>query len=348
MGFMDSTPSVTLGDVAKAAGVSRATVSRALKNNPVISAACRKQVQKIAQEMGYRPDPEASRLLAYLKHSRKAKFESVVGILNAHSPPEKMWIDPYTRALIAGAKRRAEAIGYATDELALTEPGMTPRRIDEILDARGIRGVLIPPEPEPLFQAGLDWSKVAAVATTTTAEPLRLHRVLPHNFLNMRLLIHAALDLGYRRIGLVQWPQLEERQMFAPTEVYTWFAHFAKRIPPLPVFEWNWALGEKVFPRVRSWFQKHKPDLVLGIDDYVLDALQEGTGLKAPHDFGYISYGEAPAGFSRLDQNPAAVGAAAIDMLSAQIHRGETGLPQIPKTMLIEGMFVPGSTTRRQ
>ena len=58
---------VTLGEIAKAAGVSRATASRALQNNPLIAAATRQRVQNIAEKLGYRPDPEASRLLPYLK-----------------------------------------------------------------------------------------------------------------------------------------------------------------------------------------------------------------------------------------------------------------------------------------
>jgi len=69
---------------------------------------------------------------------------------------------------------------------------MSARRIDQIILARGIRGILIPPEPDPLFRTTLDLSKIAAVATTTTAEPVNLHRVLPNNFFNVRLMLEEA------------------------------------------------------------------------------------------------------------------------------------------------------------
>lgn len=52
----------TIEDVARVAGVSLATVSRALRGLPNVAAVTRERVQKVAEELGYRPDPNASRL----------------------------------------------------------------------------------------------------------------------------------------------------------------------------------------------------------------------------------------------------------------------------------------------
>ncbi len=341
-------PRATLGDIARAAGVSRATVSRALNDNPMISAPVRERIQKLAKRLGYRPDPEVARLLGYLKRSRKVRMESVVAVLNAYDPPERMRAEAYTQRLLHGARKRAEELGYVLDELPLLSAGMTPRRFDQIVRARGIKGLLVPPEPEPLFRAGIDWSAVAAVATTTTAQPLDLHRVLPHNFSNMRRLIEAVLARGYERIGLVYWPVLEERQMNAATSVLGWYSRVAKRCAPLPMLEWNWKLGgPKLDDVLRAWLKKARPDLVLGFGDYLRQRLTQACGLRVPEDVGYLSYGETTPGVDHLDQNPEAVGAAALDLLSAQIHRGEAGVPTTPKTTLIEGRLVEGSTLRR-
>lgn len=53
---------VTIRDIAKAAGVSTSTASRALNNNPHISTATIQKVKKIATELGYRPDYNAKNL----------------------------------------------------------------------------------------------------------------------------------------------------------------------------------------------------------------------------------------------------------------------------------------------
>ena len=46
---------VTIKDIARAAGVSHTTVSRALKGNPAISAETTERIQELAQQMGYIP-----------------------------------------------------------------------------------------------------------------------------------------------------------------------------------------------------------------------------------------------------------------------------------------------------
>ena len=52
-------PSVTLKDVAKVAGVSYATVSRALSGSPEISEETRRRILKLCKEMGYTPNSVA-------------------------------------------------------------------------------------------------------------------------------------------------------------------------------------------------------------------------------------------------------------------------------------------------
>ncbi len=297
--------------------------------------------------MGYRPDPEAARLMSYLKRSAITPFESVLGILNEYPSDAEMRRSRYTAELIHGAERRAKELGYAIDILALGQDGMSPRRMDQIIHARGIRGVLVPPEPEPLFSTGLDWKKIAAVATTTTALPLRLHRVLPHNFSNLRIILDALLERDYRRIGLIRWPQLEERQMFASSAIYALYAHVERKIARLPLFEWRWKEPEeKRRKRIAAWVAKAKPEVVLGFGDYNLEVLKAATGMRVPEDIGFASYGECDPEIARLEQCPARIGAAAMDLLTAQVKRGDAGIPSVPKTTLIEGVFVAGTTLR--
>ena len=53
---------VTIKDIAKQAGVSVSTTSRALNDNPRISAETRERVKKIAAELGYQPNYTARNL----------------------------------------------------------------------------------------------------------------------------------------------------------------------------------------------------------------------------------------------------------------------------------------------
>src|SRR5690606_4643120 len=66
-------------DVASRAGVSVATVSRALRGLPHVSAATREKVLRAAEELDYRPNPHAARLAA----GRSGTVGVAVPVLNS-------------------------------------------------------------------------------------------------------------------------------------------------------------------------------------------------------------------------------------------------------------------------
>ncbi len=55
---------VTIKDIAKVAGVSYSTVSKALNNSPLVKPATKKRIIDIAEEMGYEPNFAAQRLVS--------------------------------------------------------------------------------------------------------------------------------------------------------------------------------------------------------------------------------------------------------------------------------------------
>ena len=57
---------VTLKDLARELNISTSTVSRALKDNPVISGSTKARVQKLAKELNYEPNA----LALSLRHSK--------------------------------------------------------------------------------------------------------------------------------------------------------------------------------------------------------------------------------------------------------------------------------------
>lgn len=77
---MAQKPETTIHDIAKALNISASTVSRALKDNPLIKEATRKRIQDAAKEMGYRPNT----LAANFRTRRTNTIGVIVPLINRH------------------------------------------------------------------------------------------------------------------------------------------------------------------------------------------------------------------------------------------------------------------------
>src|SRR5918994_1363081 len=102
----------TIEHVASAAGVSVATVSRALRGLPNVAVSTRARVEEVARSLNYRADPAASRLAA----GRSRTIAVVVPLINS-------W---YFANVVAGAEAVCAEDGY--DLLILTAPNPASRQ----------------------------------------------------------------------------------------------------------------------------------------------------------------------------------------------------------------------------
>jgi LacI family transcriptional regulator, repressor for deo operon, udp, cdd, tsx, nupC, and nupG len=176
-------------DVAAAANVSVATVSRALRNLPNVAESTRAHVVAVAEQMNYRADPVASRLAA----GRGSTITVVV-------PHLASW---YFSTVIAGAEAVCSEAGYeclvigvgsidACNRL-LDEPGHLERRTD---------GVVLVNVPASVAQAESLRARGVALATVGTRTPGH-PSVSIDDVHTGRLAVEHLLSLGHERIGLI-------------------------------------------------------------------------------------------------------------------------------------------------
>ncbi|MER7882468.1 LacI family DNA-binding transcriptional regulator [Streptomyces fimicarius] len=111
---------VTLLDVARAAGVSKSTVSDALQGSGRVAGATRDRVRAVAEELGYRPNSAARRL-------RRAS----TGAVGLHLPATATRLDYYMN-LAFGAVERAQEDGL--DMVLLAPSGASGGRIASRVD----------------------------------------------------------------------------------------------------------------------------------------------------------------------------------------------------------------------
>jgi LacI family transcriptional regulator len=84
---------LTLDDIAKLAGISRATASRAINNRPDVSPAVRKRIQEILQETGFQPNAAA--------HSLASQRSDMIGLVISRTV-RGIFADPYFPRLAEG------------------------------------------------------------------------------------------------------------------------------------------------------------------------------------------------------------------------------------------------------
>lgn len=336
---------VTLKDVADAANVSRMTVSLALRDAPSLPEATRARVRAVAARIGYQPDPDISRLMEVVR-AKKARAEpSKIAYLTAYQN-RSAWEKEATQWLYYdGARKRAHDCGFVLEEHWLRAPGMTDRRLSEIIHARGIEGAIVAPLPghEPIFD-GFRWDYVSAVELGYSLSRPALNRACNHQFQSMMLLARSLRDTGYERTGLALSRDQDERVNHNWRAAYlaaqSLWTKPANRIEPFLPVDWN----RLAFQR---WFNDTRPDCIITIGRDVARWTSQ-LSLRIPQDIGLANVDLSPdmTGITGIDQNSRKVGAAAVDLLLSQIRNSERGIPGVPRIVMVEGTFVPGTTTR--
>jgi LacI family transcriptional regulator len=102
---------------------------------------------------------------------------------------------------------------------------------------------------------------------------------------------------------------------------------------------------EKAFDQ---WLETQRPDVILTSEWHHVQMHCRRLGLRIPQDIGLVDLQNAPADTPRasVDQCDKNVGAAAIDIILAQINRHERGRLLNVKTVLISGRWSDGPTVR--
>ena len=334
---------LTMQQIADAAGVSRMAVSLALRNSPKISKATTERIRRIADDLGYRPNPMVSALMTQLRHGRKVRKPSILAYVTTY-PTEDGWrrFAPFV-AFYEGAKRRAETLGYVLEEWWLRRPAMTEQRFCDVLFTRDIHGMVFAPLPAGGGALCLDWPRFASSAIAYSATSPAIHRASNDQFGTITLALAELSRLGYRRIGLAITRESDERvrqQWSAGMLVYQ------QRVPPenrVPLL-----LATTPFRRAFSeWFGEHRPEAVLSLAGQCVRVLNE-LGVRVPEDagFAHLALTAEDHEWAGVNQNSELVGAAALDLVDAQLRRNEHGIPAQAKTVLIPGVWVPGPTVR--
>lgn len=185
----------TSRDVARLAGVSRATVSLVLNNVPDvhISPETRQRVLEAVQQLNYYPDVSARRLVSGRTHTIALVW---------HRGPDQMYRDAFLPGLLQGATRAARRYGYPV----LFRPMESDEPDDAYVElARGRH-------TDGLILSGPRSDDTALLDFHREGFPIVIHGQLPgtdvpsvdvDNVQGATAAVEHLLRLGHRRIGMI-------------------------------------------------------------------------------------------------------------------------------------------------
>lgn len=337
--------SPTIREIAAQTGYSRSTVGAALQNRPDIAESTRRKIHKAAEKMGYQQDAEIRRLMSYLRRRRGTR-ESVSIALLHDAGGNARWLEAaWNKSFWQGMKAQAEYLGFDVNLIDAGEYRRDRRRIASVLAARGIRGVVFDGTVDNQTVAGAQLSAFCGVHVGTHPWESLYHSACPDFAHNIHLALRKVAELGYERPGLALLDFLEERTNHLYHGTYLWWQQAEvkakNRIRPLV-----YGYSGNPHSALIKWIRSKQPDVLLLNDQTALKKLH-AAGFKVPDDIAlvHLNLAEDVPGWSGIDQGRDRLGQAAVDILSAQFSRGDSGPPDMPRTVMIRGHWHEGATT---
>ena len=336
----------TVRTIAKSLKLSRSTVANALRGLSSVKPTTRIRVQRAAKTMGYSVQPFASAVMSQMRRSGQSRLLGTLAVLEMDEPGRPSGAAIFHKKLFEGIEKRAADMGFMATRWTYGGAKSLPlTRLNQILQWRGIQGLLFMPTwSEPDFRA-LDWARFTAIYVDYLVRSPALHTVSTDHFRSLSVALEKARSLGYRRPGFAVARRADERLGGRWTGAYLSHLHShpeVTAVPPLLADDIN----EECF---LPWFRAHDPDVVI---THWLDAPRhmtaEGAEIPRKHGFICLNVLPAPPEFSGIDLQPRLLGARSVELVVGQLMRHDRGVPELASNTLIPSRWIDGATLARR
>lgn len=336
-------PTPTLRTLARSLGLSRTTVSDALRGSPRVNAETMKRVREAADAAGYKHNPLTGAVMSQLRRSRGQQFRGVIAAIELVQPDRPPQSVRYSQAVKEGINERAGELGFKVENFEIGPEGLRLNRLDSILNARGIQGLVLLPAAGFPDISELSWHRYTAVYTDYLIDHPPLHCVCADHYRSMVSLLQDLHGRGYRRPGLFMEISLDERLQFRWEGAFLAQQKYLPDITEVPPL----LLTSVTQPQFTRWFKKYKPDVVLGHFPEAIGWMQQcGARLPETHAFVCLNSLRTDGECAALELPAAQLGARATELVIGQLLHNEFGVPDEPSlttllVRLIEGPTLP-------
>lgn len=341
---MHSSP--TIKDIAAIAGVHFTTVSMALRNHARIPEETRSRIQAIALRVGYQRNP-AFTALSQRRTKVKVDFQNPrMAYISNRSEKNGLFRTAHHRRFTEGARRQAEAMGYAFEMLYFDEGAHDQASLQAYLRRERIGGVILGAFEAGRSELSLAWDELSAVKIDTLHMPPELPFVANDQFHAVRTSLQILRRRGYRRIGLaigLQDEECSDDQHLCALYSEQLAMEPTERVPPL-LFP-HAATHREALPMLESWIHGHRIDAVLSNWTSIRSLLQ-ALGLECPGNIACASIclSRRTPNLSGIVSNLDQVGERAAALLAELMRSERRGAAACATRTYVKGHWEDGSS----
>jgi DNA-binding LacI/PurR family transcriptional regulator len=180
----------SIKDIARVAGVSHSTVSRALHNSPLVNPQTREEIQRIARDLGYRASAVARGLVTQKTYT--------IGVVVTTIS------DPFVSEVVIGIELAANDNGYS---VILADSNADPTREKNVVRSfaeRRVDGIVVTSSRVGALYTPLLSEMMVPIVLINNQHPGQfVHSVMIENLQAGRVAANHLIGLGHRRISYV-------------------------------------------------------------------------------------------------------------------------------------------------
>ena len=268
---------ITIKDIAEKAGVSYATVSRALNGRPDVSEVTRSRVFELAEEMGYQPNAIARSLV-----KRKSMIIALI-------VPDVS--NPFFADITMAVNAAAEQAGYTT---MVCNTGWDPVKEREklrIMVEQRVDGIIL--KPTAFIRPGALEALNVPVVLFWHAMPDDLSYIEVDHEAGSRMAVRHLIERGYKRIAYIGGQETSPSNQIRLLAYQQTLQESSLTVDPrlISFGSFNMAGGYQRMSAMMSL--PEPPDAVFcGNDIIAMGVLQYAreNGVRVPEDFGIIGF----------------------------------------------------------
>lgn len=336
-----------LKDIARESGYHITTVSLALREHASIPEATRVRIREIAERLGYERNPVYYALSRFRQEGNVRAPTPRIAYLENYGLGSGTTRPPHLQAILDGARRQADILGYQVEPLAVGEDDHDSRSLTAHLRSNHIEGIILGSFTPGFAEIALNWDDYATVRIHSRHTQPEATVVGNDQLREVRLAFRRMSALGYQRVGLVVGRSDEDCSGHRHTAGYLMEQAelpFERRVPPLlfPYAISELALGAMI----GRWIRRHQVDAVLTNQGHIQIMLAR-EGLHAPQDVGIAHLclcQPPPADLAGICPRLDVVGERAVSIVVTQLKNLEHGVPAFPSSIYVQSVWKDGAS----